>query len=68
MVEYKDYIAGLFVGRRIHATCDCILRVDVTGEVVGYEIYHDEIIYKISTGSRVVSIGENTKGLKIEFC
>ena len=67
MVRYKDYIASLFVGRRVHVTCDCIIGVDITGTVMSYTLYHDEILYKISTATRVVEIGENTKGLKFEF-
>ncbi|MBQ1570578.1 MAG: hypothetical protein IIZ78_05580 [Clostridiales bacterium] len=64
---YKEYIANKFKGKRVRFTCDCVLRIDIIGEIVGYEIHNNEIIYKVLTGNRIVPVGENTRGLTIEI-
>lgn len=67
MVEYKKFVGDMFLNKDVHVTCDCILSFDLVGKVVTYNIEGTEIIYSILTNDRVVKVGENTPGLKIEF-
>ena len=69
MMKYKDYIAQALVGRRVRFRCDCLLRLDITGEVTGYEVRNGEIVYRVYVHekNRTVEVGENTGGLDIEF-
>ncbi len=67
MVNYKEYVAKQFIGKKVHFNCDCIIGIDITGEVIDYEIVNSEILYKLSVNNKIIKIGENTPGLKIEF-
>ena len=67
MVKYKDYIGSLLVNKTIHFRCDCLINIDITGKVIDYEVNKDEIIYFISVDNKIIKIGENTTGLKIEI-
>lgn len=67
MVEYKKFVGDMLLNKDVHVTCDCILSFDLVGKVITYNIEGTEIIYSILTNGRVVKIGENTPGLKIEF-
>lgn len=64
---YKDYIQSLFIDRKVRFTSDCIVKLDITGMVVGVEHSGSELIYLVNTGTRIVKIGENTSKLTIEF-
>lgn len=64
---YKDYIRSLFIGKTVRFTSDCIVKVDITGTVIGVEQSGQELIYLVNTGNRIVRIGENTNKLMIEF-
>lgn len=66
MKGFKDYIAGLMIGRHVHVMCDCFFPLDVKGTITGYGISANEIIYYINDGKRTIKIGENTPNLKIE--
>lgn len=67
MVDYKEYIKKQFIGKKIHFTSDCVIRMDVTGRVIDTEIVGSEILYIIDTGTQITKVGENTPKLKIEF-
>ena len=67
MIAYKEYIRSLFLNKRIRFTSDCIVKIDITGTVIGTEYSGSEIIYIVDTGNRMVKIGENTAKLKMEF-
>lgn len=67
MVEYKKFVGDMLLNKDVHVTCDCILSFDLVGKVITYNIEGTEIIYSILTNGRVVKVGENTPGLKIEF-
>lgn len=70
MTAYKKYIASQLEGKRVRFVCDCVIRIDITGEVVGHELsQHGEIVYKVFVpeSNRTVKIGENTHGLAIEI-
>ena len=66
MMNYKDYIANILLGKKVRIVCDCIIKLDVCGMISDYEVRDGEIIYYINTGDRVVKIGENTPKLQIE--
>ena len=66
MMNYKDYIANILLGKKVRIVCDCIIKLDVCGTISYYEVRDGEIIYYINTGDRVVKIGENTPKLQIE--
>lgn len=67
MVEYKDYIKGLFLGKRIHFIADCIVKIDIVGTVVDVERSNAELIYVVDSNGKIVRIGENTSKLLIEL-
>lgn len=64
---YKDYIRSQFLGKKVRFTSDCIVKMDVTGTVVGVDHSGSELIYLVNTGTRIVKIGENTSKLTVEF-
>lgn len=65
-VIYKEFVAQGLTGRTVRFICDCIIRLDVTGVVTGYEMNGSEIVYIVDTGDRRVKIGENTPKLEVE--
>lgn len=64
---YKDYIRSQFLGKKVRFTSDCIVKLDVTGTVVGVDHSGSELIYLVNTGTRIIKIGENTSKLTVEF-
>lgn len=67
MVEYKKFVGDMLLNKDVHVTCDCILSFNLIGKVITYHIEGTEIIYSILNDGKVVKVGENTPGLKIEF-
>lgn len=67
MVEYKKFVGDMLLNKDVRVTCDCILSFDLVGKVITYNIEGTEIIYSILSDGKIVKIGENTPGLKIEF-
>ena len=67
MVSYKEYIANQLLNKKVRFVCDCIIRLDITGIVSGYELSGNEIVYIIDTKNKQVKIGENTPKLKIQM-
>ena len=65
-VIYKEFVAQHLTGHTARCGCDCIMRLDVTGVVTGYEMNGSEIVYIVDTGDRRVKIGENTPKLEVE--
>jgi hypothetical protein len=45
---------------------DCIVKLDVTGEIIGYEMQGSEIVFHVKVGDKVVKVGENTNKLQFE--
>lgn len=64
---YKDYIKSLFIGKKVRFTSDCIVKLDLTGTIVGVDHSGSELIYLVNTGNRIVKVGENTSKLMVEF-
>ena len=64
---YKDYIRSIFIGKKVRFTADCVVKLDISGVVVGTEHSGSELIYLVNTGSRIIKIGENTSKLSVEF-
>jgi len=67
MLYYKDYIKSQFMNKKVRFTSDCIVKLDITGTVVGVDHVGSELMFLVNTGSRIVKIGENTSKLMIEF-
>lgn len=67
MVSYKDFIRQQFIGKKVHFSSDCIVKIDITGTIIDTESVGSEIIYIVNTGGKLVKIGENTSKLMIEF-
>lgn len=67
MIKIKDYIGQLFVGKRLHLKCDCLVGLDIQGSCVSYEISGNEIILILETNNRHIPIGLNTPNLNIEI-
>ena len=63
---YKEFVAQGLTGHTVRFIFDCIIRLDVTGVVTGYEMNGSEIVYIVDTGDRRVKIGENTPKLEVE--
>lgn len=67
MIKIKDYIGQLFVGKKLHLKCDCIVGIDITGPCISYEISGNEVILIIEVNSRHIPVGLNTPNLNIEI-
>lgn len=67
MINIKDYIGQLFVGKKLHLKCDCIVGIDITGPCISYEISGNEVILIIEVNSRHIPVGLNTPNLNIEI-
>lgn len=67
MTPIKTYIANMFIGKTYHFKCDCIMPIDVTGEVKDAETIGSEIVLLVDTGShKLLHIGLNTSSLVVE--
>jgi len=68
MVIWKEYIKSHFLHKKLHFTADCIIPIDVTGQVVDLEWLGGEVVFHIMMDNGKISkIGSNTKDLKFEF-
>ena len=67
MINIKDYIGQLFVGKKLHLKCDCIVGIDITGPCISYEISGNEVILIIEVNNRHIPLGLNTPNLNIEI-
>lgn len=67
MIKIKDYIGQLFVGKKLHLKCDCIVGIDITGPCISYEISGNEVILIIEVNNRHIPVGLNTPNLNIEI-
>ena len=67
MITIKDYIGQLFVGKKLHLKCDCIVGIDITGPCISYEISGNEVILIIEVNNRHIPVGLNTPNLNIEI-
>lgn len=66
-MKFKEFLAKQLIHKDLHFKCDCIFHIDTKGTVVDYEIVDGEIIFKVKTGDKIMSIGENHPGLEIEL-
>ena len=64
---YKDYIKSLFLNKKVRFTSDCIVKIDITGAIVGVDHVGSELLFLVNTGNKIVKIGENTSKLSVEF-
>lgn len=67
MTPIKTYIADSLVGKRFHFKCDCLMGIDVTGVVKGWNVYQGEIIWDVYTDSgKFIRIGMNHPNMEVE--
>ena len=66
MIPIKQYIANMFIGKKFHFKCDCLIPIDVIGTVVDSDISKHEIILYVNVDNKVIHIGLNTPSLTIE--
>lgn len=66
MIPIKEYIAKLFIGRTYHFKCDCVIPIDVVGEVKDANTIGNEIVLLVDNGERLIHIGLNSSSLVIE--
>lgn len=65
-VEFKKYIANQLLNHKLHFTCDCLFKLDVTGIIKDYEISDNEIIFIVDVNGKIIKIGENHPNLFVE--
>lgn len=69
-MEIKQYIGKLFIGKKFHFWCDCLLKIDITGTVVDFSIgTNSELLFHIKDDQndfKIRKIGINHPNLYIE--
>ena len=66
MIEFKRYIASQIIGKKLRFQCDCIMKMDIAGTVVDYELISNEIVFSVDVNSKIIKIGENHPDLYIK--
>lgn len=64
-MKIKDYIANSIKGKSFRFKCDCIIKMDVVGKIVDYEIINNEILFIVNSSGKIIKIGENHPNLEI---
>ena len=59
MEQFKAYVAKQLVGTSLRFKCDCVFPMDIEGIIKDYEIVDGEIIFKVLTDNKIISIGLN---------
>jgi hypothetical protein len=65
MQAFKTYIAQNLIGHYLHFKCDCLMKIDIEGKVVDYEMVNNEIVFIIDVGGRLIKLGENHPNLTV---
>ena len=63
---FKKYIAEQLIGKTLHFRCDCLIPLNHTGTIVGYEISSNEILFTVNVDGKIIKIGENHPNLQVE--
>lgn len=66
MIEFKQYIGEKLIGEKLRFKCNCLLPIDIIGEVVDFELNNNEIIWVISSNGKIYKFGENHPNMYIE--
>ena len=66
MKDFKQHLGDLFLGKRFHLSCECIIPFDVVGIIIDYTIENHELILHVDTDGKIIKSGENHPNLKIE--
>ena len=66
MKPVKEYIAEMFIGKKFHFKCECLMPLDAEGVVKGYKFSGDEIVLSVDVSGKLISIGLNHPKLKIK--
>lgn len=67
MQPIKQYIAELFINKTFHFVCDCLVPLNVIGQVKDYKITNNEIVLYVSVNNKIIHIGLNTPSLQIKL-
>jgi len=66
-MKIYQYIAEKFIGHKYRFWCDCLIKMDVRGKVLNYNISKNEIILTVMTAdNRQVKVAFNTPSLQVE--
>ena len=66
MEQFKMYVAKQLVGTSLRFKCDCVFPMDIAGIIKDYEIVNGEIIFKVESGGKIISIGLNHPKMEVE--
>ena len=64
-MKIKEYIAKTLIGKTFRFKCDCLIKMDIIGKVVDYEIVNNEILFIINSSNKIIKLGENHPNLEI---
>lgn len=64
---FKSFIAKQLIGKELHFTCDCLVPINIRGEIKDYEILNNEIVFIVDVKGRLVKLGENHPNLMVEY-
>ena len=66
MTPIKQYIANMFIGKKFHFKCDCIIPIDIIGTVCDTNITQYEIVLLVNVNGKIMYIGLNIPSLVIQ--
>ena len=66
MVSWNEFLFKILKGKKLMFKCECIIPIDIEGVVVDCKIYNNEMILMVDVGGKIIQIGSNTPGLKVE--
>lgn len=64
-MNIKDYLAKQLLNETFRFKCNCLVKFDITGKVIDYEIVNNEIVFIINSNNKIIKIGENHPNLEI---
>lgn len=65
-----DELINMLIGRTVHFKSDCEFfpNFDVTGKVLSYKLYNNELLIKIKLpNGKLIDVGSNMKNLSFEI-
>lgn len=65
-----DELINILIGRTVHFKSDCEFfpNFDVTGKVLSYKLYNNELLFKIKLpNGKLIDVGSNMKKLSFEI-
>jgi hypothetical protein len=53
-MNIKDYLAKQLLNETFRFKCNCLVKFDITGKVVDYEIVNNEIVFIINSDNKIL--------------